>query len=597
MPKKKKSKRPALAFTEDQLCDKADSGSWVRGVDYYEGGYVGSIMRDGDTIIARVSGTRDYLVTLTVRDAGISGDCTCPMGERGVFCKHCVAAGLAYLDEAQTDAAERHEGESKVTLDDVREYLAGQDIETLVDIIVEQMKRDESLARSLMTKTALKTSDGVDLAMYKRAIADAMAIDDFIDSHASYGYANDIDAIVDSIAELLDSGQAEAVIELTEYALEQWEAAGERIDDSDGQTATIKDALHDLHLRACEAAKPEPKALARRLFERRMGSGGEMFRDAAEKYVQVLGREGLAAYRRLAEAEWRKVPPLRSGDAWHKGYEGNRWVITAIMKSLARAEDDIEELVDVYARDLSLPYTYLRIAEIYRKARKRHKALEWAERGIAAFPDQCDSRLREFLADEYHSWRRHEEAMELIWQNFTDQIGLQTYISLKEHAERAKQWPCWRQRAFRHIRRQILHEKKEAGKQPPQWRRIVDHSLLVEIHLCEKDAAAAWQEAKAGGCSDRLWLKLAGARENEHPEDVMPIYQVLAERLIRRKDKKSYAEAARLIEKTRRLMVRTGQSDKFPAYLAWIRAEHKRKRNMMRLLDRFDQPRSGGTLP
>ena len=39
------------------------------------------------------------------------------------------------------------------------------------------------------------------------------------------------------------------------------------------------------------------------------------------------------------------------------------------------------------------------------------------------------------------------------------------------------------------------------------------HSLLVEIFLCEGDSDAAFAKAKAGGCSEELWLRFVLARE------------------------------------------------------------------------------------
>ncbi len=91
---------------------------------------------------------------------------------------------------------------------------------------------------------------------------------------------------------------------------------------------------------------------------------------------------------------------------------GRRYRITSIMEALARANGDVESLVAIKSRDLSSAYSFLKIAEIYREAGQHDRALEWAERGALAFPDKTDSRLREFLAEEYHRRHRHAEAME-----------------------------------------------------------------------------------------------------------------------------------------------------------------------------------------
>jgi hypothetical protein len=81
----------------------------------------------------------------------------------------------------------------------------------------------------------------------------------------------------------------------------------------------------------------------------------------------VLGERGLAAYRRLAEREWKKVPVLGPGRDDPAKY-GKRFRITHIMETLARESRDLEVLVAIKSRDLSLPYGYLQIAEAYNEA-------------------------------------------------------------------------------------------------------------------------------------------------------------------------------------------------------------------------------------
>jgi hypothetical protein len=78
------------------------------------------------------------------------------------------------------------------------------------------------------------------------------------------------------------------------------------------------------------------------------------------------------------------------------------------METLAKQSGDFEALVAVKSRDLSLPFGFLEIAQIYKAAANDQAALEWAERGARAFPVHTDGRLREFLIDEYHRRGRHD---------------------------------------------------------------------------------------------------------------------------------------------------------------------------------------------
>ena len=108
--------------------------------------------------------------------------------------------------------------------------------------------------------------------------------------------------------------------------------------------------------------------LAERLFEAEMDSDYGTFHRAALVYADILGKTGLAAYRRLAEADWANVPALAPGEADPNRY-GRRFRITSIMEALAQASEDFDALVTVKSRDLSSPSAFLRIAELYRASR------------------------------------------------------------------------------------------------------------------------------------------------------------------------------------------------------------------------------------
>ena len=113
-----------------------------------------------------------------------------------------------------------------------------------------------------------------------------------------------------------------------------------------------------------------------------------------------------------------------------------------------------------------------------------------------------------------------------------------------------------------------------------------DHSLLVEILLHEGDDDGAWREAEAGGCSQRLWLALAKSREKSHPEDAIRVYKDRVASLLRHTGDRVYEEAVDYLQKIYALLARSGREDAFRHLLAEIRAAHKRKRNLMKLLDR-----------
>lgn len=579
-------------LTREALRQLAGARSFERGEDYFAAGQVTSLVEHAGKLTATVQGTEDYRVKISIRGEALDYDCTCPMGADGAFCKHCVAVGLAWLaNEPGKSPAKKTKdaGPPVVTLDDAREWLAKRDKSELVEMLLDQAATDAHLRDRLLLQAAKDAGQGANVTAIRHALDRATRTGGFVDYRAARDFSFGIDQVVDSIADLLEAGCAAEVIELTEHALGKVEQATLSMDDSDGYMGGILQRLQELHLEACQKAKPEPELLAGRLFDWEMRTQFDTFYGAAGTYAKLLGERGLAAYRQRAEAAWARVPQTKPGEKDTEEY-GRTYRIKSIMETLARQSGDIEALVAVKARDLSSAYTFLQIAEIYRDAKQHDKALDWAERGIKAFPDRTDSGLCEFLADEYHRRKRHDEAMQLIWKIFAEHTSLEHYQTLKQHANRIQQWPAWRDKALEFVRAEIEREKKQLAQKRQAWGwtpHPPDHSLLVQIFLWEKDVEAAWREAQAGGCHDSWWMELARLREKEFPADVVPVYQKQVEVLVNQKNNGSYADAVKLLGKIRDLMTRLERADQFAGYLATVRAAHKPKRNFIKLAARL----------
>ena len=114
----------------------------------------------------------------------------------------------------------------------------------------------------------------------------------------------------------------------------------------------------------------------------------------------------------------------------------------------------------------------------------------------------------------------------------------------------------------------------------------IDHSLLVQIHLEDNDVDSAWEEARSGGCSDMLWMQLALRREKSHPGESLQIYQQQIGAVINRKSNDAYQEAVRLLARIKDLMTTLDREKDFAPYLKQLGAEHGRKRNFMKLLEK-----------
>jgi uncharacterized Zn finger protein len=280
-------------------------------------------------------------------------------------------------------------------------------------------------------------------------------------------------------------------------------------------------------------------------------------------------------------AAWKKVPRLGPNETDPEQY-GRRYRITSIMEGFARRDGSLDPLVEVRSRDLSSPYAFLRVAELFREAKDFEQARGWAEKGLKAFPGHRDTRLRQFLAEEYQRARRGDDAIALVWQEFTERASLENYQKLKAYAQKVRGWDAWREKALAHVRADI--EKGSSGARSNWFR--PDRSFLVEIFLWEKDVDAAWVEAKAGGCSESLWFELARQLEKDKPAGAAEIYAAHIEPTIGHMGNHSYQEAVRMLQRMRPLFAAANMPERFDQILGDLRARHARKRNFIRLLDR-----------
>ncbi len=571
-------------LTRASLLRLAGDRSFHRGEHYVQIGSVKDFEIDSNRLSARVTGREDYYVDLWAEGAQLQASCTCPLGVDRIFCKHCVAVGLTGLKRSQgTDAqmSDRNSPQKPMTMKDVESFLEQQEKVVLIAWMLDRAHQDPDWQQQLLLKVAAQRSEGLDITTFRRALETAIEVDEFISWREVYDYAAQINSVLGAIRDLVQASP-DAVMELCEEAMPMLERALETIDDSGGSMGLIFDDVQALHLQACELASPDPIALAQRLFELYLNSDFGSFDNAMTVYAKVLGAEGVAEYRRLAEAVWQTFPDRNANDQREFNYK--RTKVQKISESLAEQSGDVEAIVEIKRRDLSTAHPYLQIAELYHHAGQADRALEWAEAGRKAFKD--DRLLRDFLIEEYHGHGRAAEVMELVWRSFEQSLGLLNYQLLKTHGERVNQWVFWREKALTHIRSVLV---KLATT--PLRTTIVgtyglarDRSVLVEIFLWEGEDELAWQEAIEGGCSKHLWLKLADRRQLTHPADALSIYQREVEPLIKQTNNASYASAIDYLTTVRDLMIRLDHESEFQGWVAQLEKTYKGKRNFVTLL-------------
>jgi uncharacterized Zn finger protein len=558
-----------VVLTDSIIRSLAGERFYQRGVDYFRRNRVVELAHAGDVLEATVSGTEDYGVRIFVSGQRFEYMCECPLGDEGQFCKHCVATALAWLAD-QSAPAPKKPRPKPITDADIAVALGSQSKDDLIATLMAWSQRDKALRQRLVLMARARTSPADLVAEVRAQVQKAIKIHRFIDCHEARSYQSRVEEALESVGNLIEQGHAESMIELCESAIGWLEAAVGNIDDSDGQITDLMELVAAYHLKACDKARPEPAALGARLFALEMSGNYGEWSNTPEKYAHLLGETGLAAFRDAAAKAWAKVPVRTVRESRTSGE--SYYAITAIMKSLARQSGDVEQVVAVLERDLTFAMQYLHIANAYRDAAKPDKALHWAERGMALYPGCEGGQLRRFVAEEYRRLERHADALRILWSEFRAMPTLESYATLESFALAADDWDDWRDRALSHIRR--VPAEKFSG---PAHR---SRSLLVEIFLHEGKVDEAWAEAKAGGCSDSLWLRLAAKRGKTHPEDAVEVYLRLGESDVAARSDGRYETAIELFEKAAELMKRLGKSREFEAHFDALRQRFKAKRNL-----------------
>ena len=562
------------AFDEADLRRLAGRGSFQRGLLLLADGHVTKLEISSGRVRATVEGMDVYRVELAGNGKELAYTCTCEDSADGSFCEHMAAAGLAGLAGAGATTPPKPPRPA-VTKEDVRKHLLGLDNAALVDLLMDRAEWDPQLRDRLFIETAKGRSAGeLDVRALKESLDQTIGIDDYIDWRGASAYAMGVEHAVDALDELFDKGHDAELLEVVEYAMKRVERAAGQVQD-DGDMGVIFDRLHELHFNLCQRARPDPVALARRLFEWEVTSPMSLFHDCATKYADIFGEKGIAEYKRLAELAWKNVPSLGPGQKDIR--DCRRFDLTSLLTRLVD-KDGVEAVVELLKKDLSAPHSFLRIAETYRKAGDGALAARWAEKGVAAFPKSLDRRLREFLAEEYQLAGRGEEALALSWTEFVERPSLGGYEALKKRADANACWPEWKKKAREHLEK--IHAPEICSASTPR-----DRALLVQVYLLESDVEAALREARTGGCGEGEWMQLASALEKKRPAEAASIYAARLDTVLVHADNDRYRHVVRQMQKIKALFEEAGQAKSFVLVLEDVKRKHGRKMNLMRLIE------------
>jgi uncharacterized Zn finger protein len=542
-----------LAFTEADIKRAAGDKSFERGLDYLDA--VGDLEIGDTEITASVYGSAEYQVSLAFGDERLTGDCTCPYGREGFFCKHCVAVAMCVLkmgDDQQLEAMQAGRRALESWLDSLSK-------QQLLAELLALLREDRDLRRRLELRAAAANADAVTV---RRAVRELImprhSSAEYIEAAA---YAEDVHKAARAIDDLIDAGGAQDAIEISREAIDLFTETLQYVDEA-GWLGDAADELLDAHLRACQAAPPEPVSLGDYLADLLLGESG--LEPYLGDYAGLLGDRGLATVRERIAAAYAEQPA--------------DWRAKSLMEAMAKADGDVDALIAIYAAGLdSRGWNHLRIARELDDAHRGDEALDWAERGLreAAHPDQ---QLVDYLAGRYRAAGREDDVLSLRRDRFQAARTLANYQALRQAATDVDAWPAERGQALALL-----------GEDARQWRTTVswawtDGPVLVDALLDDGDLDAAWAAAK-DAATDAQWLRLADASAATRPADALAVYLRTVGSLKKLTGNEVYQRMATLLLAARACHEALGTAAEFRRYVAVLRMDQKRKRNLMKILD------------
>ncbi|WP_329050289.1 SWIM zinc finger family protein [Streptomyces violaceus] len=555
--------RKVVGFGEDDLRALAGARSFERGLGYLDA-VSGLEVGDG-SVTAVVHGTDSYEVELALGgEDGLSAWCDCPYGQEGNFCKHCVAVGLTVLQRAKTIPHQRAAARARAS--GLEAWLTALPRDELLALVREQIAEDRRLRRRLELRAAAARSDLGTVRDRILALIDPrpFARYGYIEYADAPGYAQQVAEAAAALRALTTDGRAAQAVGLAEEAIRVLGEAYGEIDDSDGAVGQAAAAVAEAHLEACGAARTDPQRLAEWLAGQMLGDSNDVTDLDPLDYAEVLGPRGLARLRQLAAEARRRRP-----SGWAERY---------LMERLVKAEGDVDAVVALYAQDLDPSgATHLRIAEELESAGRADEALAWAERGLRDCADEThiDGRVADYVCARYAKAGRRADVVVVRRDRFRVERSLAAYQQLRSAAQAAQCWEAERVAALPALR-------EDARRERGGW---YGGPVLIDALLDDGDVDAAWREA-VGLADDRQWEQLADLSRETHPAEALAVYMRLVERLKEPTGDRAYEHLARLLLGARDCHRALGTQEAFTDYLADLRAELKRRRKLMSVLDR-----------
>jgi uncharacterized Zn finger protein len=625
-------------LTWDDLHDSLGGRTLAKGKSYRR--RVSELVQEGGRLLAWVTGRSRYatLVELTGRKKlQLQSVCSCPIGGG---CKHAAAVAQVYLEAlkegnsvpAATQADPRWaiaQGEAVDDADEIEaeldrdesstrgaaseqlvKFLEAKSKDDLVAFALQLVEQMPQVSTAILEKLALEEGDAPKLIARARRMIDELTAEPAWSNHwTGEGSIPDYSHLRRLLESLLNAGQADALLELGKRLMTRGQAQVEQSHD-EGETAGEVIGCLNIIFKAVPLARLADVDKLLYVLDLELQDGFDLTQGAEVVWKR---RWPKSVWSEVADALKMRVDaaPAPTED-WHSRYQRDR-----LTGTLISALDDAGRNVEATALAMSEAKrtgSYERVVQRLIAERRWDEARQWTLEGIAQVDPQSagiiDNLRRQLAeiakvqkdwptvaaerAEEYFASPSVQGLNELVKAAHKAGCGdaVETaalrFLETAKRPDRAKKsdksWPL-----------PVLPEPRPDPR-AAQWpaRETPHYDVLIDLAISQKDMDAAlrwydlWQQAKHGshGRPSQYDDRIASAVAQTHPEHALAIRLRQVNQHIL---SSSYDAAGKLLRAVRPLLERLKRADDWPKLIAKLRAENRRRRNFMAVLDRLEK--------
>lgn len=398
----------------------AGDQAFARGLKLYNQGHVSDITVVDSEIRAEVSDASDksnFQVTLHHTARQFEGSCDCPASDRFDFCKHCVAASLAYYYQTQIN----QEIADQPGSDKISAYLNTLTKPDLIKELAQLIQQDSTIKDHWVLKAEL-AGGGLSASEVRKRITKAIpykasGLWRFKEVAAYFSQAH---SDLSLLSEGITTQTPNAAFKLVVYALQRVEKTLRTIDDSNGYRHDTLGLLNTL-FNTVMAAEYWP-------LKNKISELTDLILDPDFTYdtinlpyaqLEILGEKGFDEICTTVDKAWQllELPEERYGDEYHYYRR-----LENLLVEQAQDKGDQERELQVLERgalhiERCIELVYLCID--YGQTDRAEKWLRFSEQlkrlSVNELYDVETAQIALWLATE-----EHEQATQALWARFEE---------------------------------------------------------------------------------------------------------------------------------------------------------------------------------